>query len=835
MRPYFTFLCLGIFLFSLSELSGGESPAREGSRATDALGDPLPPGAVGRLGSARLHDFHVHSLAFSPDGKTLASGGGTRGLCLWEFPSGKRLHSLEQSGRFGLVAFAPDGKYLAYTAQGEVRVYRPSTGKIDQFFTRQAVCSLAVSPDGKTVAAGEGGGGVRLWSVTPGKELRLLQGREELVESVAYSPDGKFLASAGKDGGVCLWDPASGTLRRRIFPNGEGGRGMLEPRLAFAPGGKLLAVASSGGTMSFWEVESGKEVQPFSIGPRDVQALAFAPGGRLLATGDDRGSVELWNLKTGKKERSWRSHTGVISSIAFAPDGNTLATAAYREQGPRLWDPSTGREVLASGGHHQFVLDLVFSVDGKEVLTCAPSEGVLRWDLATGQSRSLFDRRAQPLDYPILTPEDRRLAFWRDKDKSLRVRDAATGKLLTRLSPAEGVGPEPWGETHCAFAPEVGRVAIAGPGMIHVLDTATNEEISRLRGGGSCLALSADGQTVALVSGVLPSPIPIYGPGKVHLWDVAAQKVVRTIKVRDATLWIAFSFDGRLLASGGRRGLQVWEVATGEEIPFLALGTDDGTGQQDYNRGGTTCLTFSPDGRYLASGDETKALLQEVLTGKVVRTFEQPGLVSCLRFSPDGRVLASGGEVEVHLWDVTGRQIDKRKPEPPTPDRVAALWADLAKNDAVQANRALWDLTSAPGLAVPHLRKQLRPIAKTDGRVLATLIAGLDDEKYAVREQSMRDLEKLQEVAEPALRKHLQSGPTLESRRRIELLLAAIPRVPAGQRLQALRGVQVLERIGSDEAAKVLADFAEGAPEARLTQEAAAALRRLSRKPSPSP
>jgi hypothetical protein len=239
-------------------------------------------------------------------------------------------------------------------------------------------------------------------------------------------------------------------------------------------------------------------------------------------------------------------------------------------------------------------------------------------------------------------------------------------------------------------------------------------------------------------------------------------------------------------------------------------------------------LAFSPEGRTLASsGEDDKVILWEVATGQ--KRLELSGHRRCVRalaFAPDGRRLASGGaEGTVLVWDVFGLAGTRRPAED-----LTALWADLADQDAARAYRAL-GLLAGSSRAAKLVADSLPPAQAVDPRRLARLIDDLESKHFATRARAARELEAVGELALPALRK-AKAAASLDARRRIERLLDRWNegRLPP-QALRALRAVELLERVGGDEARRVLSSLARGAPQALLTREVRAALERRSRHP----
>ena len=232
-------------------------------------------------------------------------------------------------------------------------------------------------------------------------------------------------------------------------------------------------------------------------------------------------------------------------------------------------------------------------------------------------------------------------------------------------------------------------------------------------------------------------------------------------------------------------------------------------------------LEFSPDGRLLVSSDGEVVHLWEVVTGKEVHTFQgHRGEVRSLAFSANGRRLASSSsDSTAVLWDLTGKAGEKE---------VAGWWADLAGEDALRAWAAVWRLADAPAASVPFLRRQLRPVTDAEVKQIRQHIADLDSETFAVREKAHKELQRLGMAAWPALREALEKEPSAEFRRRAEKLLdPAIEFSSSPEELRQVRALQVLEQIRSPESRRLLEKLAAGAPEARLTRDAKAALERL--------
>jgi WD domain, G-beta repeat len=381
-----------------------------------------------------------------------------------------------------------------------------------------------------------------------------------------------------------------------------------------------------------------------------------------------------------------------------------------------------------------------------------------------------------------------------------------------------------------AYAPDGRTLASAGrDGSIRLWDVVAGTERRRLTGHQGrvhLLAFSPDGKVLASAG----------QDETTRLWDVATGKELRQVPGQAHAL--DFAPGGKLLAWAGndRSGppfwpLRLYDPATGKKVRELTPATKPDRLPQP--RDAAMAVRFSPDGRTLAAGTQSnEVVLWEVATGQQrasVRGHE--GWIEVLTFAPDGNRLASGSsDTTTLIWDLRGGPAPAT---PPSEGMLNALWAGLADADAARAYAAMQSLMSAPGPSVALLERLLKPVPRVDQDRLARLLADLDSDRFETRDRAAAELEKLGEAAELTLRRSLEKNPSAEVRRRLERLLDGLDaRATSGERLRALRAVEVLERLGTPEARAVLRQVADGAPGARLTAEAQASLERLERSPA---
>jgi WD40 repeat protein len=829
-------------------IAGGRSsaaprPGKADVGRRDIVGDPVPPGAVVRIGTARLrHSDPVSALAVSPDGKWIAShcnwedfvavweaaSGKLRGrlpvagvgrmafaadgntlavaiptgaftaevlLECWDIATVKRIHRFRTEDRYleeSVLRFSADGKHL-YFGRASLRRFDLASGKLEyelamgtgtKRYSDEAIAAVALSRDGQLLITAEQDAAIRIRAAVSGKER--LCAENVSASALALSPDGGVLA-VGNIGAIELWQMPPSPLRvsgnmfhkRRLST----GNDMAITGLAFSADGKTLLSLAGGGVVALWDVRAGKQLRQRSMSATQLAEIAFAADGQpLLFSADDSSrSLHVWNVRDGKQLFSEREVGNDVTCMSFSADGKVLATG-HDDRTLRFWLASTGR-LLGRLPLPGVPCQLDFAADGKSLV--AGGDGNW-WNVSL--TKAAADAREL---VPVMTGAPVPGSPWHKPD--LYRRRAIPWKTDTL--------------DECTLTSD-GLILDMRRDAVRVSEASSRKTRCELRNGKYHAAvLAANRRSLALVQG--PGAVPAFPTSMV---------------------------------------ITIADLATGEEMDRWELPAEEMSGgalrllRPSFFAGKTPRLAYAPDSRLVAVGMPSGAILfYDLATSQLVHKLPGDGVaISGLSFAPDGRTLACAyRDATVLVWDVAAV----------TPKAIAAAklqlekhWQDLrdpevkvteneggpgsATSAAGLAWKAHWGLVNGGNQSVSFLKDHLPPARRVDLRPLKQKIKELDSPRFPIRQQAMKDLEAMGQAAETGLKQALKGKISLETSRRLQRLLDKVAEARRRE-VQQVRAVAVLEQIASPEARRVLAGLAAGDPQAPLTAAAQAAVKRL--------
>lgn len=541
------------------------------------------------------HAKAVQGLKFSRGGLRLASIGLDHVVRLWDLETGASLWARQASGQFGGLAFTPDGTRLVINSGNELLGVLADKNQLDVTYKGHAavISDLAMSPDGTRLASASTHpeNQIRLWELATGRSLAVLAGHLNHITRVTFSSDGRRLASSSVDSTVRLWDARSGDCLRVL----------------------------SGHTAAVYD-------------------LAFSPDGKRLLSGADDETVRLWDGRTGDSLAVMHGHRAHVPRVTFSPDGSKIFSASF-DGTVRIWDVQSAESTLLRG-HSSFVYDVAFDPDGTQVASVGWDGALRLWDLATGRQVREMKHTAEAVSSVAFDAAGKRLltlSRFRDQDslgRTVTVWDRATGKILRMILMAKSN----WKDSRAVLNPAGDLIAVGdNEGPVRLFDPTSGKELAVLA-GHQCevtdVAFRPDGAQLA--SGG--------ADGSIRLWDPVRRSAIAVLRGHDA--WVtrlAYSHDGRWLASAAQdKTVRLWDPDSQEFVAEFPHGS------------AVHCLSFSPDEKRLATGSADKIIRvwDLVQCQEVAELRGHTGYVHAVAWSPDGSRLVSGsGDSTVRVWD----------------------------------------------------------------------------------------------------------------------------------------------------------------------------------------
>jgi WD40 repeat protein len=812
---------------------------------TDLYGDPLPRGAVLRLGTTRLKSSATQIL-FTPDGRTLITLEDGRMVKRWNAEDGQVRHVFTLPDRgWNPQVLSTDGSRLARgNDQQGVTIWDVASGN-PMCQIASGVCScLAFSPDGATLATCAWPGRLQFWNTFTGGQRPSPDAQYEAFQGV-FSPNGLLFFLWVRGAIVCVDVPTAQVRWSQQIQAGQ---------IAVSPDGAVLAECIwpnkskdevvKGGDPSeirFINTADGKAAGRDALPCLpDACAMQYSPDGGAIALRTPK-EIVIYDLKTAKVRRKLALAGAGWSGqlFAYAPDGKTLTALVGRTL--CRWDLSTGKSLypnVSGHGHNGDLVAVAWSPDSKRIATMSKcfQATVCIWDAATGKLlRKMPAAEDGYFDwcYRLAFAPDGGTLFAAGGDRVIHCWDLSTGKEVWRNTARDTEGKQPLHLDRFHLSVNGKRLTTLsldnnggwGPAKEIAWDPMTGARLwtRAVPMGSGSDAYSPDGRLRAIWTG------DVYDleTGEVR-WTLKAPFSINTESYTDTGV---FSPDGALFAalladtvSVGQttttvcRGIQVWEMATGKRVTLIA--------EKDFGR-----LAFASDGRTIIVVGEDSLRAWDAITGE--EAYHQStgrGLIgwSPIALSPDSRRIVVGcNDTTAVIFDLSAAARHERRAAPWTEKDRDSLWDDLAADDAAKAYAAIDRLAARPDDAAALVGGRLRPAVGVSKDRVYRLLAALDAADFDARETASQGLADIAERIEPTLRRALaEKNLTPEQRHRIGKVLASMPAAPPTETLRGLRAVRALAWAATPDARAVLQKLADGAADEPLTREARAALAR---------
>jgi hypothetical protein len=631
-----------------------------------------------------VHTFDVgkpvNSVAWMPGGKRFVTGSWDGKARVWQADADQPLLTIPTEANYvHAVAVSPDGKQIATgTSQpgGYLKLWDSETGKLLKTLSghTDSVLSIVFSKNGQRMLTSSYDKTARLWDTRSGEQLRVFAGHSWWVWSAVFSPDERRIVTASQDGTAMIWDLAGGEPGHRFAahsgpvyaaafsPDGHSvATGGYDKRILVFDPDKLPAVDYS--KLLAGEQAQQPNFRALTGHTAAVRALQFSADGKLLLSGSHDNTLRLWNAAEGKLLKTLRGHGGWVRACAFGTDGHLVLSGSHDNKA-KIWSVAGYEEVRVARarvfeGHADAVLSARFSPDGREILTASRDRTARLWDLTLGREKRKFQEGHEYLaSMAVFTADGKRL-YTAGGDNTVNVWDVTAGTELMRL--------ERTGRNGALALSADDRLLLTGGDekSATLWDTETGQRASVLkphRGEVTAAAISHDRSRVFTGDAT----------GRGQLWMADGTRLQALEGHTGPIVAACFSPDGRrVLSASSDNTVAQWDVATGKEIPELAL----------KHPNSVTSLACSADGRRaLTSCEDGVARLWDLASARLISTLTSSGnATSSVALSRDGRLAAAASikERSVRVWDLqTGREIQRPGAAAALlPTEVGSVWS----------------------------------------------------------------------------------------------------------------------------------------------------------------
>ncbi|KAG8721356.1 hypothetical protein FRC09_008018 [Ceratobasidium sp. 395] len=583
----------------------------------------------------------VCGIAFSPDGRRIASACRDGVARVWDAETGSAVMSLEGHTSVVLsIAYSSDGRYIASGSQDRtVRIWDSHTGsEVCELLNghSDSIRCVSFSPAGKHLASASSDQTARVWDIETGTSIFQLDGHLASVNSVTFSLNGRYIASGCADGVTMIWDAETGTLA-------------FEPMtfdhpifsVAFSPDSSFIALGGLNTAVTVWHKEEFPQTfRQFTGHGHWIQAVQFSPRGDRIISGSSDCTVRVWDVESGEQiGANLRRHSGPVWSVVWSSDGRRIASCSF-DKTIRIWDAEADTEASTGASRLPAPINCVaYSNDGCLLATGSDDKVVRIWDAVTGKVKSELPRGHSDWVRAVAFSHDDRRIVSGSGDKTIRTWDVETGDAV--LGPLKG---------HEAYVMSVAfssdsRLIASGSGdlTIQIWDAETGAQVLGPLTGHTgwirSVAFSPDGNTIASGS----------SDQTVRVWDVQTGGL-RFFPLRGhmgSVHSVAFPANGKYIVScSSDSTARIWDASTGDMTRVL---------QQPSPQTELWAVAVAQDTRYVVSGSDDGRLIfwdmnSDDDTAKVLHGHSN--LIESIALSPDGlRVVSSADDGTLRIWD----------------------------------------------------------------------------------------------------------------------------------------------------------------------------------------
>ncbi|RCJ41278.1 hypothetical protein A6770_09405 [Nostoc minutum NIES-26] len=542
------------------------------------------------------HGSMVPSVAFSPSDRILASGSYDRTIKLWCIQTGECLNTLQgHASGIRSIAFSPSGRLLASNGnENIIRLWNVDTGESLTAFHGHSdhIRSVAFDPSGMMLVSASGDKTIRIWDVNSGKCLKILDGHTDGIRSIALNSTGEIIASSSSDSTIRLWDIKTGKCLNILQ-----GHTSAVMSVVFSNCDQIIVSGGDDQTVRLWDVQTGKCLNIIQGHTNIVRSIAFHPSSQTFASGSYDKTVKIWDINTCECLKTVQGHANWINSVAFSPSGQTLASGG--NDATVIWNANTGKCLRTLQLHTDWVFSVAFSPCGKILASSGADAKVRLWNIETGECLTILYGHTDWICSVVFSADGKLLAS-SGVDKKLKLWSIETGKCLTTIN----------GNSHTvhsvAFNPVDGTLASGGSdSKVKLWDVNTGECFKILQGhSGTIRSIDFHPGGKSLASGS--------SDYTVRLWDVDTGECLKILPGHSNVVQeVAFSADGQILATASEDStVKLWHIPTGECFQTLCGHTAE-----------VFSVSFSPDGKTVVSSNQDETIkIWDVETGECLKT-----------------------------------------------------------------------------------------------------------------------------------------------------------------------------------------------------------------------